>query len=48
MTTLSAIHHVGIVVENIEASTAWYVEKLGFEPLYTLGPQVCRRLSRVG
>lgn len=37
MTALSGIHHVGIVVENIEASTAWYVEHLGFERLYTFG-----------
>ena len=37
MTTLSGIHHVGIVVENVEASTAWYVEHLGFERLYAYG-----------
>jgi catechol 2,3-dioxygenase-like lactoylglutathione lyase family enzyme len=37
MTTLSGIHHVGIVVESVEASTAWYVEHLGFERLYTFG-----------
>lgn len=35
MTTLSGIHHVGIVIENIEASAAWYVDKLGFERLYS-------------
>jgi len=35
MTTLSGIHHVGIVVESIEASAAWYIDKLGFERLYT-------------
>lgn len=34
MTTLSGIHHVGIVVESIEASAAWYIDKLGFERLY--------------
>ena len=33
MTTLSGIHHVGIVVENLEASVTWYVEHLGFERL---------------
>ncbi len=37
MTALSGIHHVGVVVENVEASTAWYVEHLGFERLYTYG-----------
>ena len=37
MTTLSGIHHVGIVVEDIEASTAWYVDNLGFERLCTFG-----------
>jgi catechol 2,3-dioxygenase-like lactoylglutathione lyase family enzyme len=37
MTTLSGIHHVGIVVESVEASTAWYVEHLGFERLYAFG-----------
>ena len=37
MTTLSGIHHVGIVVESVEASTAWYVEHLGFARLYTYG-----------
>ena len=37
MTTLSGLHHVGIVVESVEASTAWYVENLGFERLYTFG-----------
>lgn len=37
MSTLSGIHHVGVVVENLEASTAWYVEHLGFDRLYTYG-----------
>jgi catechol 2,3-dioxygenase-like lactoylglutathione lyase family enzyme len=37
MTKFSAIHHVGVVVESIEASTAWYVDKLGFERLHTFG-----------
>jgi catechol 2,3-dioxygenase-like lactoylglutathione lyase family enzyme len=35
--TLSGFHHVGIVVENIDASAAWYADKLGFERLYTYG-----------
>ncbi|WP_426255672.1 VOC family protein [Sphingomonas sp. DC2300-3] len=30
---------MGIVVENLEASTAWYVEHLGFKRLYTFGWQ---------
>lgn len=34
MSTLSRIHHIGIVVESIEATTAWYVENLGFERIY--------------
>lgn len=34
MTHLKGIHHVGIVVQNIESSAAWYVDKLGFERLY--------------
>lgn len=37
MPELSGIHHVGVVVESLEASTAWYVEHLGFERLYTFG-----------
>ena len=37
MTTLSGIHHVGIVVEDVEASATWSVEHLGFERLYTFG-----------
>ena len=37
MIALPGIHHVGIVVENIETSVAWYVEKLGFERLFTFG-----------
>jgi len=37
MATLSGIHHIGVVVESIEASAAWYVDKLGFERLYTYG-----------
>ncbi|TPG55034.1 VOC family protein [Sphingomonas glacialis] len=37
MTVLSGIHHVGIVVESVEASTTWYVEHLGFERLFTFG-----------
>ena len=32
---LSRLHHVGVVVKNIEASSAWYVRHLGFERLYT-------------
>lgn len=31
------IHHIGVVVQSIEASAAWYVEKLGFEHLYSYG-----------
>lgn len=27
------IHHVGIVVQNLEASVAWYGRHLGFEPI---------------
>ncbi|MCQ8277643.1 VOC family protein [Acetobacteraceae bacterium KSS8] len=34
MKTLSGLHHVGIVVEDIEASAQWYAEHLGFERLY--------------
>ena len=37
MTTTAGIHHVGIVVESLEASVAWYVEYLGFERLFTYG-----------
>ena len=37
MTTISGIHHVGIVVASVEASTAWYIEHLGFERLHTFG-----------
>lgn len=37
MTGLTGIHHVGIVVQDLEASTEWYVDKLGFERLYTFG-----------
>jgi methylmalonyl-CoA epimerase len=33
----SKLHHVGIVVQDIEASAAWYVEHLGFERLYAYG-----------
>lgn len=33
MATLSRVHHVGIVVESVEASAAWYVDRLGFERL---------------
>jgi len=32
MTMLSSIHHVGIVVGNLEASTAWHLEHLDFAP----------------
>jgi catechol 2,3-dioxygenase-like lactoylglutathione lyase family enzyme len=35
MTGFAGIHHVGIVVENLEASVSWYSEKLGFERLYS-------------
>jgi catechol 2,3-dioxygenase-like lactoylglutathione lyase family enzyme len=34
---LNKAHHIGIVVQDIQASEAWYVEHLGFEPLYTYG-----------
>ena len=27
-------HHVGVVVRDIEASVAWYVDRLGFERTY--------------
>lgn len=37
MTSLSGIHHVGIVVESVEKSATWYVEHLGFERLFTFG-----------
>lgn len=37
MTALSGIHHVGIVVESVEASATWYVKHLGFERLFTFG-----------
>lgn len=33
----SKTHHIGIVVQSIEASAAWYAEKLGFERLYGYG-----------
>jgi catechol 2,3-dioxygenase-like lactoylglutathione lyase family enzyme len=29
-------HHIGVVVQDIEASEAWYAEHLGFEHLYYL------------
>lgn len=35
--SFSKFHHVGIVVQDIEASAAWYVEHLGFERLYSYG-----------
>lgn len=35
MTGSFKIHHVGVVVESIEASAAWYMDKLGFERLGT-------------
>lgn len=35
--SLSKLHHVAIVVENIDASVKWYVEHLGFERQYTFG-----------
>lgn len=35
MNAILGLHHVGVVVENIEASAAWYVDNLGFERLYT-------------
>ena len=31
---LSSLHHVGIVVRNLEESAAWYQRHLGFERLY--------------
>jgi catechol 2,3-dioxygenase-like lactoylglutathione lyase family enzyme len=31
---LRSIHHVGIVVRDLDASIAWYVEHLGFERSY--------------
>jgi catechol 2,3-dioxygenase-like lactoylglutathione lyase family enzyme len=37
MIALSGIHHIGIVVESVEASVTWYVDNLGFERLYTFG-----------
>ncbi|MBF7142932.1 MULTISPECIES: VOC family protein [Pseudomonas] len=37
MTSFSGMHHVGIVVQDIKASMAWYREHLGFEPLYEYG-----------
>jgi catechol 2,3-dioxygenase-like lactoylglutathione lyase family enzyme len=37
MIALSGIHHIGIVVESVEASVTWYVDNLGFERLYTYG-----------
>jgi catechol 2,3-dioxygenase-like lactoylglutathione lyase family enzyme len=37
MIALSGIHHIGIVVESVEASVTWYVDNLGFKRLYTFG-----------
>lgn len=37
MTGFSGLHHVGVGVEDIEASAAWYVEILDFERLYSYG-----------
>jgi len=34
---LNKAHHIGIVVQDIQASEAWYVEHLGFERLNTYG-----------
>lgn len=34
---ISGLHHVGVVVENLEASIAWYCQKLGFEHRYSYG-----------
>ncbi len=31
------VHHIGIVVQNIETSEAWYVDHLGFERMYAYG-----------
>lgn len=33
MSTVPKIHHVGVVVEDLDASIAWYGETLGFEHL---------------
>jgi catechol 2,3-dioxygenase-like lactoylglutathione lyase family enzyme len=30
---LNQVHHVGVIVQNLEASIAWYKEHLGFERL---------------
>ena len=35
--TNSAVHHIGIVVESIDATVQWYVEHLGFNRSYTYG-----------
>ena len=37
MVKLSGVHHVGVVVADLEASAAWYAEHLGFERLYAYG-----------
>ncbi|PPT92988.1 bleomycin resistance protein [Xanthomonas theicola] len=37
MTEITKFHHLGIVVKDIEASTQWYVDNLGFERLYAYG-----------
>jgi catechol 2,3-dioxygenase-like lactoylglutathione lyase family enzyme len=34
---MDRLNHVGIVVRDLEASIAWYVEHLGFERLYAYG-----------
>lgn len=35
MAAFSRLHHVGIVVANLDASVSWYTEKLGLATLYT-------------
>lgn len=35
--SMNKAHHIGIVVHDIQASEAWYVEHLGFERFYTYG-----------
>ena len=34
MNRLLSLHHVGIVVRDIEASASWYERHLGFERVY--------------
>ena len=37
MTTLIGVHHLGLTVTNVEASSRWYRDVLGFAKVAELG-----------